>query len=90
MSEDWKLALRKGAKTNTNRDKQHLPEFAQYPLEYCQGFQGPCDNTDVEWFHTSTCYQDERSNWACMCEQCKQCELEYWSEMWAEYYSGRM
>jgi hypothetical protein len=90
MSNDWILSLRIDAKTNTNRGNEFRPEFAKYPLEYCEGFQGPCDNKKVEWFHTSTCYPEERSNWACMCEDCEGGMLQHWEEMWAEYYSGRL
>lgn len=57
------------------------------PLPHCQGSDGPCENVEAEWFHTTTAYSDEARNWAYMCKECKEVVLDCWREMWDTYYS---
>lgn len=35
-------------------------------------------------------YPHEESNWMLSCLACNNEELDYWSDMWAEYYAGVM
>lgn len=37
-----------------------------------------------------TAYIDEELNWVTLCEPCHEENAEYWNEMWAEYYAGRL
>lgn len=37
-----------------------------------------------------TSYVDDRSNWSRLCDDCQKDSDEYWTEMWDEYYRGRL
>lgn len=63
------------------------PEFTKENPKHCEGFEGPCENTEAEWVRMNCQYQNERSNWRYMCEECAIVATEYWREMWDEYWS---
>ena len=59
------------------------PNFTLKSPANCMGSQGPCNNTECEWFHLSTRYIEESRNWSYMCKKCKKLELEFWDDMWS-------
>lgn len=61
-----------------------MPEFTKENLEHCEGFEGPCENTDAEWYGMNCLYQDERSNWRYLCKECQIASDEYWNDMWQD------
>lgn len=42
------------------------------------------------WRRQNTQYEDDFSNWACLCEDCQAEADEYWAEMWRCYYNERL
>jgi len=54
----------------------------------CQGWEGPCENTNAVKYHMNTKYEDEESNYTVLCPQCQEWCDEYWYDMWKEVYSG--
>lgn len=50
----------------------------------------PCQYPDCEkrgfWRRQNTAYQDNKSNYCCLCNQHADENDEYWDEMWKEYY----
>ena len=59
------------------------PEFTKHKPETCEGFMHPCDNTNAEWGHNSTMYEDENSNWSYLCPECREFSDDHWKAMWA-------
>lgn len=49
-----------------------------------------CEVTDetVQRRRQNTAYVKDESNYAVLCNHCQAEADEYWSDMWAEYYSG--
>jgi DNA-directed RNA polymerase subunit M/transcription elongation factor TFIIS len=56
----------------------------------CEGFSGPCKNTNAKYRLQHTAYADENSNWKYLCPDCQNESNEYWDEQWKEYYAGRL
>lgn len=54
----------------------------------CDGFEGPCENTNAIYVRMRTYYQKEEDNHMWLCPECQEVARKYWDEMWEEYYSG--
>lgn len=62
------------------------PEPKPHECQRC----GKIDPTDVARRHQNTRYVNEESNYATFCSDCQKEVDEYWDELWAEYYTGRL
>ena len=67
-----------------NQEPSELPILTQ-----CEGFDGPCKNVEAEWTWMTTYYPDACSNWRYLCAECAEWALEYWNEIWREYWSSQ-
>ena len=58
-------------------------------LKQCEGVDGPCGSFGIK-HRQNTRYEDNQSNFRCLCAACQDVNDTYWDEMWREYYSGGM
>ena len=51
----------------------------------CHGIEGECGK-EAQWSRQHTFFQEERSNWVFLCDECRVVNDARWEEQWAEYY----
>jgi len=69
---------------------EYSPYLPPQKYDVCAGFGVNCTNFWGVWYRQRTQYDDERQNWVCMCDECRDENDYYWDEKWREYYSGRI
>jgi (p)ppGpp synthase/HD superfamily hydrolase len=71
----------------SRRDKYLMAEYIlNLPsnLARCQGWYGPCTNTNAVRFHMGTLYENPEANWVTLCPECREACEAHWKEMWRE------
>ena len=71
----------------SRRDKYLMAEYILNPpgnSTRCQGWGGPCTNTNAVRFHMGTLYEDPEANYATLCPECREACEAHWKEMWKE------
>lgn len=58
-------------------------------LKQCNGVTGPCESFGIKQ-RQNTRYENDESNFSCLCAKCQDANDEYWDGMWREYYAGCM
>ncbi len=58
-------------------------------LKRCEGALSECNRFGLT-YRQRTKYEDEQSNWRCLCKSCQDENDSYWDDMWKEYYAGVM
>ena len=56
-------------------------------LQQCSGVDGPCESYGLN-NQQNTAYDDDESNWRCLCAVCQEANDSHWGEQWEEYYAG--
>ncbi len=86
----WKLGFIIPKTTSTGR----IPVALQYDIaEYCEGFEGPCFETDTQVKPAMTAYSwdgvgEDPNRSLILCDRCADAYYDHWQYMWDEYYSG--
>lgn len=82
---------------NSQHEREPLPkgctnldafEYVKSKLaaSYCQ----VCGKAGAVNRRQNTSYDDDKLNWATLCEGCQERNDEHWAGMWADYYSDRL
>lgn len=78
---------------DVNKERVDTPQEAARRWgdhKFCGGLERDGCGKPGMWIRQNTRYQNDRSNWVFLCEDCAKMNSEYWAEMWSEYYSGRL
>ena len=58
------------------------------PKEHCEGWDGPCENTNAKWIRQGSSYEDDERNVAYLCHDCEKDCIQYWTEMRMDYQNA--
>jgi hypothetical protein len=64
-------------------------------IPQCEGFHGPCDSIDVRSIPAMTAYHwdgegEDPNRDRILCKECAEGYVEHWSDMWEDYWAGRL